>query len=196
MFEEVEWKDIYIFWKLLSDQIEPELIEPVSFKHIKFRYANTDYRIYGYDWLRKNEYDGRIHHVTNDSFHFIYYGKSLNKGTLQTAKYLVEAKDDPELSAAIWLYSFVKDILNDLPVNLRGKGYRCLTGILVGILSKLKENNMFRNYSMRRLLPEQYFSYAIDDLDVKGYESIVELAVINAKLIKSNYIIVLYDSYN
>ncbi|QKY70199.1 hypothetical protein [Lentibacillus sp. CBA3610] len=195
MLEVVKWKDIYVNWKLIAGRLAPELLEPVHLEHIKFQYEDTNHSIYGYDWIYKDDYKERINEVTKNSFSFLFFGDSLNKGTLQTADYLIKAKDDSELLAAVWLYSFITDILNDLPENLRGNSFRWLRAVQHGILSKLKDKNMLWHHSMRRLLPEFYFSYVLDDLEIKGYDSIIELGVINAKLIKNHYVIVLYNSY-
>lgn len=195
MIEEIKWQDLYDFWKTIAYNIAPELLTPISLNHIEFKYEETEVHIYGYDWVHKDNYENRINHVTKNSFSFLYFGGTLNKGTLQTAEYLVEAKDDNELVAAIWIYCFVKDILNYLPENLRGKGARCLRGIEASTLSKLSKKHMQWHHAMRNLLPETYFDYVFEELEVKGYEAIIELALINAKLINSNYIITLYDSY-
>ncbi|GAA0348914.1 hypothetical protein GCM10008931_45230 [Oceanobacillus oncorhynchi subsp. oncorhynchi] len=195
MIEEIRWQDLYGFWKMKTRNIAPELLIPISCNHIQFKYEETNVHIYGYDWIHKNNYESRINHVTKNSSSFLYFGDSLNKGTLQTAKYLVEAKDDNELAAAIWIYCFAKDTLNYLPENLRGSGARCLHGIEAATLSKLSENDMQWHHAMRNLLPETYFDYVFEELEVRGYKAIIELALINAKLINTNYIITLYDSY-
>ncbi|WP_047983545.1 hypothetical protein [Ornithinibacillus californiensis] len=180
---------------MIASSTAPELLQPVPITHIKFKYNDTEHSIYGYDWVRIDEYGSRVNIVTNDSFNFLHFGESLNKGTLQTLKYLVKANDNQELIAAIWLHSFIRDILEELPENLRGNSYRLLSEINNAVSKKLRDSNMTWHHSMRRLQPESYFNFVFDDLTLKGYESIVELAIIHAKLINSNYIGVLYDSY-
>lgn len=191
----IDWQDSYDFWKMRAYNIAPELLRAPSFQHIKFKFDNSRHRIFGYDWLHKNEYEQRIKLVTKDPTSFLLFGESLNKGTLQTAEYLVKAGDDPELLALIWIYSIIRDLSNNLPESLRGDGKRLLSGIEFGLYPKLKENNMQWHHSMRKLLPEEYFSYVYDDLELDGINSIIELAIINAKLIYNNYTIVLYDSF-
>ena len=195
--EEFEWEELYDFWIMKANIIVPELLEPVPFEHIKFRYDNDQYKIYGYDWIHKNVYKSRIKSITNNPSAFLWLGESLNKGTLQTAEYLAEAKDNEEKLSLIWLYSFVRELLDDLPTNLRGKSFRTLKGMEIEIISELKRNDMHWHHAMRKLIPDNYyFDYIYDDINVISYESVIELAIINAKLVNDNYKVVLYDSYN
>lgn len=45
-----------------------------------------DLGIFGYDWLDSTAYDERIKMVTENTKNFLYFGDSLHKGTLRTAK--------------------------------------------------------------------------------------------------------------
>lgn len=52
----IKWKDTYRFWKVGMYHLAPELMNPISFKHVQFKYEETAHHIYGYDWLHKDEY--------------------------------------------------------------------------------------------------------------------------------------------
>src|SRR5690625_867241 len=189
----IEWNELYHAWEFCVRRFAKELSEPVKFEHIKLEFNNPLYRIYGYDWIHKDEYEKRVSFVTKDPAVFLVSGPSLNKGTLQTAQYLVEAKDDSELLAAIWMYAFVTDLLDDH--SGRFDGSRIASAVKVGVLQNLNKHNMRWYHSMRRLLPEDYFSYLYDNLKVKNYETLIELSVISAKTIYNDYTVTLYESY-
>ena len=196
-FVDFKWEELYEFWRMKAVITAPELLEPVPFEHIKFRFDNDQHRIYGYDWIHKNVYKSRIKSVIDNPSAFLWLGESLNKGTLQTAEYLAEAKDNEEKLAQIWLYSFVRELLNKLPSSLYGKSFMILSGIQSAIIAELKRNDMHWHHAMRKLLPDNnFFRYIYDDINVISYESVIELAIINAKLVNDNYKVVLYDSYN
>jgi|SRR5690625_414612 len=189
----IEWDEIYNQWKLEVKRKAPELLGPVKFEHIKFKFNHPTLRIYGYDWIHKDNYDERISFVTGDPTGFLISGSSLNKGTLQTAEYLVKVDDDSELLAAIWIYAFIFDLRNK-HVNLLDNR-RQVNAIKNGVIRKLIEENIRWHHSMRMLLPADYFTYLYHDLKGDHYETFIELAVITAKSIYHDYTITLYESY-
>lgn len=127
MFEEYDWNKIYRICESKIRSISPDLLDPIHVQEIKFKY-NGLYDIAGYDWVHFSKFDKRIQLVTEKTDQFLYFGSSLNKGTLQTAMNLVEAMNQKEKLAAIWLYSTVKEIEDCMPDHWRGEGYRILKG--------------------------------------------------------------------
>lgn len=188
--ELLEWEEVYSNWNLIANRIAPELTESVTCNHINFEMDDNQLYIYGFDWLHKDEYDDRINYITKEPRHFLYFGSTLNKGTLQTAQYLVEAKDNPELLAAIWIYSFVKDNME----SSIGRGSRWLSQLELSVGLFLRENNKRWHHSMRRLLPNEYFTFLLYDLNISSINTVLEMAVLSAKLVNNDYSIVLYDS--
>lgn len=194
MYKDFSWENIWNHWKFFCRNNFPELLDSVHFKHILFTFNHDTFRIYGYDWVNKTEFENRIKYVTQDTLNFLYFGEKLNKGTIYTARALVEAKDNSELLAAIWITSYVKDHLNEFPCEWRGNGYRILKQIEAQSLRILKENGVSWHHAMRKLLPEDYFSTLLDKIQMDDYEQMVEMAALNAALILSQYVITLYES--
>lgn len=195
LFEEYNWNRIYTSYERKAKNISPDLLEPVDMQEIKFEY-DGQYNIAGYDWIHILNFDKRIQFVTEKPTEFLLFGLSLNKGTLQTAQYLVGAKEDKELMAAVWLYSTLKEIEDYLPENWRGKGYRVLNGAERETASFLRNNDITWHHAMKALVPEIYFTYDIlEKLVLEELDTLIELTVINSTLIKKNYRIVYYESY-
>ncbi len=190
------WDDIWNQWEYKAKNFYPELLEPVQLEHIEFLFDNSSLRIYGYDWIHKNDFSERVSFVTTKPIEFLYFGKSLNKGTLYTAESLVGAKDNKEVLAAIWIYAFVKDQLDVLPESWRGNGYRILKKIADETLQILNNYSISWYHSMRKLLPEDYFGSLLDNIIIDDFSQVIDLAAISASLVNSHYLITLYDSKN
>lgn len=77
------------------------LIDPVSVETVFVEYKQDGY-IYGYDWLETVEAQERKQLIKKNPIEFLYFTKPTNKGTIQTAEMLVEARNEEEL-AAIWI---------------------------------------------------------------------------------------------
>ena len=150
----------------------------------------------GIDWIESNDYEERIDNVVNHTISFLVSGKSMNKGTLTTAKNLVNAADDQELTAGIWVYATTFDFLESLPENWRGDPYRILRRIYNAAHFYIKDKIEFKwHHAMRSLVPNVFFSYSfLADYTPTSLMSILEVIAINALLITSNYKIVYYKT--
>lgn len=195
MLQEYDWKDIFKDYEFIAKNISPDLLEPVDCKEIKFKY-DGQYGIKGFDWIHISDFDKRIKFVTEETNAFLYFGTSLNKGTLQTLEYLVGAKDNKEMIGAIWLYATLKELTDYLPENWRGKGFKIISGAQNSIFSYLREHNITWHHAMKSLVPEMYFSYSIlDNLVLEDLNQLIEITVMNVSLVLENYSIVYYESY-
>lgn len=158
--EEIKWEDIWNRWIAYIEIYEPKLRDPIEIKKIYVNYKEKGY-FQGFDWINKKDFQKRVSYVSEKPMEFLYFGSSLNKGTLHTLEMLDEAKDNQEDRAAIWIAAFTKDILESMPHEWRGKGFNILNKVYLEALCKinLNENYYIWHHAMRRLLPEICISY-------------------------------------
>ena len=88
--EEITWKNIWNHWVKYIKTYEPQLMAPIDIKKIYVNYKNEGY-FHGYDWINKNDFQKRVEYVSEKPIEFLYFGTSLNKGTLHTLEMLNEA---------------------------------------------------------------------------------------------------------
>mgnify|MGYP001064275370 CR=1 FL=1 len=192
---EFTWEDIWMYWRLYSDSYEPMLQEPINIERIKVNFHENGTYFQGYDWIPKGDYEDRVNYITNKPQLFLYFGQSLNKGTLHTLETLEKAGNNLEDIAAIWLAAFTEDILNLMPVEWRGKGFTILNQVCRESSSRLRDKYPMWHHAMRKLLPEICFSNELlGSINLYSFTQIVELAVIASSQILNRYITVEYDS--
>jgi hypothetical protein len=179
--EEIKWENIWDNWINYTEIYEPKLRNPIEIKRIYVNYKKEGY-FQGYDWINKNDFQERVKYVKERPIEFLYFGESLNKGTLHTLELLDQAKDNQEERAAIWIAAFTKDILDSMPDEWNGKGYSILHKVYWEAQCKIDGNDDYYlwHHAMRKLLPEICFSYKfLENLNVNSYKLIVEISVIN-----------------
>ena len=108
MFEQMKWEDAYELWKWGCYSFPKMLTDPVSTETVFVKYERDGY-IYGYDWLEAVEAQERKQLIKENPIEFLYFTKPTNKGTIQTAEMLVEARDEEEL-AAIWIAATANEL--------------------------------------------------------------------------------------
>jgi len=195
MSKSFTWQEIFTCYKRLANRISPELLDQMDVIKINFKYEGK-WQIAGYDWIESTNYDKRIHYITEQTDSFLYFGPSLKKGTLQTLEYLVDAKEDSEILAAIWIYATLKEVQNYIPDSWRGEGYRIISKVEDAVFILLKENGIAWHHAMRSLVPEIYFSHSLlENITIDTLSTLIELIIINSAFIKKNYKIVYFESY-
>ena len=83
---------------------------------------------------------------------FLMYGGCLNKGTLTTLRCLVDA-ENKETRVAIWIYAFIRDVLEYKLESWRGEACRIAYAVETATLTYLREKGIEWHRAMKRLLP-------------------------------------------
>ena len=105
--------------------------------------------------------------------------------------------DTPELyktdeeTAAIWMYAIAFELLQK---GLYGKSRKYANQICYVTREFLADRFCFWHHAMRKLVPEIYTDYLLRQLEFESFESIIEIIVLNAALIRHEYVPVLYSS--
>ena len=108
MFKQMKWENVYELWMMCGYHFPKVLTEPVSAETVFVEYEQDGY-IYGYDWLEVTEAQKRKQLIEKNPTQFLYFAKPTNKGTIQTAEMLIEARSEEEL-AAIWIAATTKEL--------------------------------------------------------------------------------------
>ena len=186
---DITWEKLYKCWENYMWNAPSILKSPIAFKEIHIEY-NRDGFIYGYDWISHEKLEERKKIIENDVTQFLYFTQPSNKGTIYTLQMLLEAETSEEI-AAIWIYAITFEMLQN---GLQGKLRKRLYQICRVTQRFLSERFCFWHHAMRKLVPEIYTNYLIDDVEFEFLESIIEVIVLNAALIRHEYTPVLYTS--
>jgi len=188
--ETVTWDEVYKQWKLYADCGPTIMNTPISLAEIHISYDNEMEEIYGYDWLRKEYYEQRKEFVEKNPINFLYFIQPTNKGTIHTIRMLVDAHDEEE-RAAIWLYAFASDILN----GYFGKLGRYASQLQMAAWKFLSKRFYMWHHAMRKLVPEIFINSNIyEDTQFSSINAVIELARLNAALIRYEYVPIVYSS--
>lgn len=190
MFEKMKWEDVYSLWKQNSYQF-PEILTDPSFAETIFVQYNREGCIYGYDWLTVKEAEVRKKLIMKNPIEFLYFTKPSNKGTIQTAQMLMEAKNQEE-KVAIWIAATANELLECPFESKIGKYAKILEMTARGFL---RDRYQIWHHAMRKLVPEIMIPYNIlDNLICKDFDVAMELIQLNTLLRQNNYKILLYSS--
>lgn len=196
MFKKFEytWEEIYKEWNYISYHIPTvnKKLHVNKFKVNKWERENEYF--YGLDWILNENFESRINYATEQPIMFMMYGEHLNKGTLTTLQYLVDA-EDKETRAAIWIYAFVRDVMEYQLENWRGEAYRISDAIKMTAELYLKDKGMDWHHAMRKLLPDVYFTHTIlNSVNIKDKRIVLELVAMAVDYIYMHYKVAEYDS--
>ena len=188
---ELTWEEVFNSWNLYRYSGPTVLNSPIVPKELFVDYEREKGVFYGYDWLTNAEYTSRCNAIQNNPTQFLYFTKPTNKGTVHTLNMLIDSISDEE-RAAIWIYTFSKELQNDHPKgNLLKYAYQ-LEDITSNFLS---HKFYFWHHAMKKLIPEVYFNHNIYmDTQFSSYRAVIELARINAALLLYEYVPILYTS--
>lgn len=115
---------------------------------------------------------------------------SLSEGTagLMTMRLLAKYQGNPEVRTAIWLASFCRDVMQDYSYLLNSRAYQLVNQIYFLAFDLFKEDGLAWSSHLSRLQPKLFISYRIlEGLDLTNYQSIVELAMLQASLTNQFY---------
>ncbi len=186
---DVTWENLYKCWKYCISKVTSILESPIVFEEINIDYNREGFFL-GYDWLTCTRLQNRKRMIENDVTQFLCFAEPSNKGTIHTLQMLTEAKTNEEV-AAIWMYAIAFELLQN---GLYGKSRKYANQICCVTRGFLAERFCFWHHAMRKLVPEIYTDYLVRELEFESFESIIEIIVLNAALIRHEYVPVLYSS--
>lgn len=190
MFEQMKWESAYELWKTGSYYFPDTLNDPVSVETIFIKYEQDGY-IYGYDWLEAVETQERKQLVQNNIAEFLLFTKPSNKGTIQTAEMLAEARNEEEL-AAIWIAATAHELTRNAMAN--GVG-RYANMLYTSACEFLRSRYFLWHHAMKRLVPEIMIPLSVlEDITCKDAESVMGLIQMNTLMLKSTWNILRYSS--
>jgi hypothetical protein len=191
MFEKMKWDDVYEIWKIGCYGLSKVLTDPVSVETVYVEYEQGDGYIYGYDWLETTEAYKRKQLIEKTPTQFLYFTKPTNKGTIQTAEMLVEARSEEEL-AAVWIAATAKELYDYRIGNGVGRYANMLD---IAACEFLKKRYFLWHHAMKRLVPEIMIpSCVLENIVCKDPEPVVGLIQMNTVLLKSTWNILRYSS--
>ena len=194
---DISWDKIYSIWERTILYSFKELSQPITFSKIPIDKANLNngYYVKGYDWILNTEYDERINYVVNRTNEWLYFGSSLNKGTITTAQYLAEAYDNKELVAAILIYTCTHELYESLPDEWRGNSARLLDSVNLAALIYLHEKGYVWHHAMKKLIPDLFLSHHfLEHIKLENENILIELIAVISTLILKTYSIVYYHT--
>jgi hypothetical protein len=184
------WESIYELWKMGSYTFPQVLTEPVSAETVFVEYKQDGY-IYGYDWLEATEAQERKQLIEKNPIEFLYFTKPSNKGTIQTAEMLMEARDEEEL-AAVWIAATSKELYDYRIGSDVGRYANILYKSACGFLGT---RYYLWHHAMKRLVPEIMIpSSILESMVCKDAEPVVGLVQMNTVLLKNTWSILRYSS--
>lgn len=188
--EKMKWDGVYKLWKMGCYYFPKVLTEPVSAETVFVEYEQEGY-IYGYDWLEAAEAQERKQLVEQHPTEFLYFTKPTNKGTIQTAKMLMDARNEEEL-AAIWIAATSKELCD---YRIRNDIGRYANILYVAACEFLSARFYLWHHAMKKLVPEIMIpSFILESITCKDAETVIGLIQINTIMLKSTWSILRYSS--
>lgn len=190
MFEQMKWENVYDLWKTGYYQF-PELLSSLVSAEMVFIECKQGSFIYGYDWLENGMAHERKQLIEKNPLEFLYFTKPTNKGTIQTAEMLTEARDEEEL-AAIWIAATAKE-LSECRIENGIVYYANL--LYMAAWDFLKTRYYLWHHAMKRLVPEIMIpSSVLESIICKDTRPVIGLIQLNTVLLKSTWSILRYSS--
>jgi len=190
MFERMSWSSAYELWKHSRYFFPKSLFEAPAAESVFVDYNQENY-IYGYDWLSNEEMEERKRLIKDNPSQFLCFTQPTNKGTIQTAQMLTEAKDEEEL-AAIWIAATSFELKESDPRNgVRRYAY----ALHDAAISFLRERFYVWHHAMRRLVPDIMIpNTVLESLRCDEAEPVIGLIQMNAMMLKGSYTLLRYSS--
>ena len=191
MLEQMKWEDVYALWKRGCYRFPSVLSAPLPVETVSVRYGKSGY-FYGYDWLEKSGAQERKQLIKERPEEFLYRTRPSNKGTIQTAEMLVEARDEEEL-AAVWIAATAKE-LSDYKFE-NGIGYCADMLYTVAAYRFLSSRYYLWHHAMKRLVPKILIPWSVlENIACDDAEPVMGLIQMNVLLLKSTWTILRYSS--
>lgn len=190
MIEKMTWDDVYKLWKDGDYGLHDSIFVPIEAEKVFVKYDRDEY-IYGYDWLSNSAAEDRMHMIKKNPLQFLLFTQPSNKGTIQTATMLAEAKDEEE-RAAIWIAATAFELMQYKVPN----GVARYADILYyAALEFLIDRYYIWHHAMKRLVPEILIPHEIiKNLNCKNTETVMGLIKMNTVLVKATHSVLLYSS--
>jgi hypothetical protein len=187
----VSWEEVYDYWRIYSGHGPSILNLPISPTELYVDFCRHGGVFYGYDWLTHEQYDSRKATVENDVNEFLYFTKTTNKGTIHTLNMLINSVSDEE-RAAIWIYSFAKEISDHYN---QGNIDRYAYKLRDASQDFLSQRFYMWHHAMKKLVPEIFVNHSIySETIFSTIEAVIELARLNAAIVLQEYVPILYTS--
>lgn len=191
MSEQMKWEDVYKLWKRGCYFFPKILTDPVSAETVFVKYDQNSHFIYGYDWLETVEAQERKRVIKENPIAFLYFTKPTNKGTIQTAEMLIEARNEEEL-AAIWIAATAYELSEHMIGNDVGRYANIL---YMAAYEFLSTRYYLWHHAMKRLVPKIMVpSSILSNIICKDAEPVMGLIQMNTILLKSTWNILRYTS--
>lgn len=190
MLERMKWEETYELWKTGGYYISESLSSPVSAETVFVEYKQSGY-FYGYDWLKNTDVHERKQLIDKNPMGFLYFTSPSNKGTIQTAEMLVEAKNEEEI-AAIWMAATAKELSK---YGSRNGVVRYADMIYYAACEFLKSRFYLWHHAMTSLVPEIIIpTFVLENVVCKDAEPVIGLIQMNTVLLKNTWSILRYSS--
>lgn len=190
MFEQMKWENVYELWQRGRYHFPKVLTDPVSTETVFVEYKQDGY-IYGYDWLETEEAQERKKLIKKNPVEFLYFTKPTNKGTIQTAEMLIEARNEEEL-AAIWIAATAKELSEYRMGNGVGRYANMLH---MAACEFLKTRYFLWHHAMKKLVPDIMIPLSVlENIVCKDAEPVIGLIQMNTVFLKSTWSILRYSS--
>ncbi len=112
------------------------------------------------------------------------WSEDFGKGSVFTANLLRTNQFDVEKTAAVWIASFCRDLMQDYAYLLNGKAYLMVNHLYFLAIKQLQDEQVIWSKPLTRLQPKLFLSYRLlENLDLSQYPCIVELAMLQASMI-------------
>lgn len=190
MFEQMKWEDVYDIWKMGCYYFPKTITDAVSAETVFVEYEGRGY-FYGYDWLENMAAEGRKEVIKNNLTEFMYFTRATNKGTIQTAEMLIEARDEEEL-AAVWIAATAKELSER---GIRNDVGRYADMLYMAACEFLRTRYFLWHHAMKRLVPEIMIpSSVLENIVCKDARPVMGLIQLNTMLLKNTWSILRYSS--
>ncbi len=191
MFEQMKWEDVYYLWKRGSHAFPKLLTEPVSAETVYVEYKQSGHYFYGYDWLETEEVHERKQMIEADISEFLYFTKPSNKGTIQTAEMLIEARNEEEL-AAIWIAATAEELKRRSSDSVKQYAY----ALHLAAWEFLSTRYYLWHHAMKKLVPSIMIpSSVLENIVCEDAGTVIGLIQMNTVLLKCTWSILRYSSF-
>lgn len=183
------WKEIYSIWNRICLFQFPELSEAVKIEKVNNKYNNSANDHLKYIWVPNDE----IKFCLEAPSRYLFHNETTMKGAMKTLEHLTDAKEDSELLAAIWIFSFTKHLLHEL--RNEAEINKCeIKKINKSAQLVLCKKEIFWSAPMKCLLPEMCISNRlIEALETLNKSIVLELNALSISYILKKYSIVEID---
>ncbi len=186
----LEWEKVYEIWER-GMYYFPKDVDKIEAETVHVDYPYEGHYFYGYDWLSTTEAIQRKKLIRDNMTGFLLFTRATNKGTIQTAEMLSEAKTAEE-RAAIWIAATAFEMMEKGYDGEIRKQARILHHAAVLFL---RDRFYVWHHAMKKLVPEIMISpWLINHIENCDAETMIGLIQTNMVLLHGNYKVLLYSS--